>query len=61
MAMGIAGNLSVHGIEHAMAIVILGSLLTSTVLNLFVVHSLYLRWGKEKSWSDLSGNALQSA
>ena len=57
----IAGNIPGHEIEHPMAIVILGGLLTSTVLNLFVVPSLYLRWGKEKSWSDLSGNALQSA
>jgi Cu/Ag efflux pump CusA len=31
-----------------MGIIILGGLLTSTVLNLFVVPSLYLRFGK--SW-----------
>ena len=35
-----------HEIEHPMAIVILGGLVTSTLLNLFVVPSLYLRFGK---------------
>jgi Cu/Ag efflux pump CusA len=32
-----------------MAIVILGGLVTSTLLNLFVLPSLYLRFGKSKS------------
>jgi len=59
--LAIAGNIPGHEIEHPMAIVILGGLVTSTVLNLFVVPSLYLRFGKEKSWSELSGNASQSA
>jgi len=31
-----------------MAIVILGGLLTSTLLNLFVLPSLYLRFGKPR-------------
>jgi len=31
-----------------MAIVILGGLITSTLLNLFVVPSLYLAFGKER-------------
>ena len=35
-----------HEIEHPMAIVILGGLVTSTLLNLFVLPSLYLRFGK---------------
>lgn len=42
----IAGNIPGHEIEHPMAIVILGGLVTSTLLNLFVVPSLYLRFGK---------------
>ncbi len=42
----IAGNIAGHEIEHPMAIVILGGLITSTLLNLFVVPSLYLRYGK---------------
>ena len=38
-----------HEIEYPMAIVILGGLLTSTLLNLFVVPSLYLRFGRAKA------------
>jgi Cu/Ag efflux pump CusA len=58
----IAGNIPGHEIEHPMAIVILGGLVTSTVLNLFVVPSLYLRFGKEERWSELpSSDAPQSA
>ncbi len=41
----IAGAIPGHEIEHPMAIVILGGLITSTLLNLFVVPSLYLRFG----------------
>lgn len=47
----IAGNIPGHEIEHPMAIVILGGLFTSTVLNLFVVPVLYLRFGKPGNWS----------
>jgi Cu/Ag efflux pump CusA len=43
--LAIAGNTPGHEIEHPMAIVILGGLITSTVLNLFVLPSLYLRFG----------------
>jgi Cu/Ag efflux pump CusA len=42
----IAGDLPGHEIEHPMAIVILGGLVTSTLLNLFVVPSLYLRFAR---------------
>jgi CzcA family heavy metal efflux pump len=41
----IAGRIPGHEVEHPMAIVILGGLVTSTLLNLFVVPSLYLRFG----------------
>jgi Cu/Ag efflux pump CusA len=41
----IAGAIPGNEIEHPMAIVILGGLVTSTLLNLFVVPSLYLRFG----------------
>jgi len=47
----IAGNIPGHEIEHPMAIVILGGLVTSTLLNLFVVPSLYLRFGKPNATS----------
>jgi Cu/Ag efflux pump CusA len=41
-----AGNVPGHEIEHPMAIVILGGLVTSTLLNLFLVPTLYLRMGR---------------
>jgi Cu/Ag efflux pump CusA len=43
-----AGNIPGHEIEHPMAIVILGGLVTSTLLNLFIIPSLYLRFGRPK-------------
>ena len=42
------GNIAGHEIEHPMAIVILGGLVSSTLLNLLVVPSLYLRFGRRK-------------
>jgi multidrug efflux pump subunit AcrB len=35
-----------HEIEHPRAVVIIGDLLSSTILNLFLVPSLYLRFGR---------------
>jgi Cu/Ag efflux pump CusA len=49
----IRGNIPGQEIEYPMAIVILGGLFTSTLLNLFVVPSLYLRFGKVRNWADL--------
>jgi CzcA family heavy metal efflux pump len=46
--LAIAGDLPGHEIEHPMAIVILGGLVTSTLLNLFVVPSLYLRFAQRE-------------
>ena len=46
--LAIAGDLPGHEIEHPMAIVILGGLVTSTLLNLLVVPTLYLRFGKPR-------------
>jgi Cu/Ag efflux pump CusA len=40
----IAGSISGHEIEYPMAVVILGGLVTSTLVNLFVLPSLYLRF-----------------
>ncbi|MFD1213145.1 efflux RND transporter permease subunit [Arthrobacter sp. GCM10027362] len=45
----VMGNIPGHEIEHPMALVILGGLVTSTLLNLFVVPSLYLRFAKPQS------------
>jgi len=44
--LAVAGSIPGHEIEHPMAIVILGGLVTSTVLNLFVLPSLYLRFAR---------------
>ena len=44
----LAGNIAGQEIEHPMAIVIMGGLITSTLLNLFVVPSLYLFLGKSR-------------
>jgi Cu/Ag efflux pump CusA len=46
--LAIAGDLPGHEIEHPLAIVILGGLVTSTLLNLFVVPSLYLRFARRE-------------
>jgi CzcA family heavy metal efflux pump len=44
----IAGNIPGQEIEYPMALVILGGLVTSTLLNLLVVPTLYLRFGKPR-------------
>ena len=41
----VAGSIPGHEIEHPLAVVVIGGLVTSTLLNLFVVPSLYLRFG----------------
>ena len=42
----VAGNLPGHEIEHPMAVVIMGGLVSSTLLTLFVLPAVYLRFGK---------------
>jgi CzcA family heavy metal efflux pump len=42
----VAGRIPGHEIEYPLAIVVLGGLATSTLLNLFVLPSLYLRFGR---------------
>jgi CzcA family heavy metal efflux pump len=44
----VGGEIPGHEIEHPLAVVILGGLFTSTLLNLFVVPSLYLRFGRSR-------------
>jgi CzcA family heavy metal efflux pump len=51
----ILGNIPGHEIEHPMAVVIIGGLVTSTLLNLFAMPCLYLRFGKV----DPRGNNLE--
>lgn len=47
----IAGNIPGHEIEHPMALVILGGLVTSTLVNLFIIPVLYLRFGARQDHS----------
>ena len=47
----LSGDIPGQEIEYPMAIVILGGLITSTLLNLLVVPSLYLRFGKGSLFS----------
>ena len=46
--LAIAGDIPGHEVEHPMAIVILGGLITSTLLNLFIVPALYARFGRKE-------------
>jgi CzcA family heavy metal efflux pump len=46
--LALAGNKPGHEIEHPMAVVILGGLVTSTVLNLFLMPALYLAFGRSR-------------
>ena len=46
--LAVAGSIPGHEIEHPMALVILGGLFTATLVNLFIIPSLYLRFGKPK-------------
>lgn len=58
----IPGSIPGHEIEHPMAVVILGGLVTSTLLTLFVVPVLYLRFGfsPAKAIDDLPAQAASS-
>jgi Cu/Ag efflux pump CusA len=46
--LAVAGSIPGHEIEHPMALVILGGLFTATLVNLFIIPSLYLRFGKPR-------------
>ena len=49
--LAVAGNKPGHEIEHPMAAVILGGLVTSTLLNLFLMPALYLAFGRSRPHS----------
>ncbi|MBI3249884.1 MAG: efflux RND transporter permease subunit [Deltaproteobacteria bacterium] len=48
LPLAVGGERAGQEIEHPMAVMILGGLATSTILNLFVIPALYLRWGQER-------------
>jgi Cu/Ag efflux pump CusA len=55
LPLGVSGNIAGEEIAHPMAIIILGGLVTSTILNLFIVPSLYLRFVPRRAPTDLLG------
>jgi CzcA family heavy metal efflux pump len=54
----IAGNIPGHEIEHPMAVVILGGLVSSTLLVLFVMPALYLQFGAKLTSAVRSRQAI---
>jgi Cu/Ag efflux pump CusA len=46
--LALAGDRPGHEIEYPMAVVILGGLVTATLLNLFIVPLMYLRFGRDR-------------
>ena len=58
--LAIAGNIPGQEIEYPMAIVILGGLVTSTLLNLLVLPTMYLRFGKSEAWQSPSQSSAGS-
>jgi CzcA family heavy metal efflux pump len=48
LPLAIAGNKPGHEIEYPLAVVILGGLVTSTVLNLFLLPALYRQFGRRR-------------
>jgi len=49
LPIALGGNKPGHEIEHPLAVVILGGLVTSTLLNLFLMPALYLRFGRRST------------
>jgi Cu/Ag efflux pump CusA len=49
--LAVAGDIPGHEVEHPMAVVILGGLITSTLLNLFIVPVLYWHFGRSRKES----------
>jgi CzcA family heavy metal efflux pump len=56
----IAGSIPGNEIEHPMAVVIVGGLITSTLLNLFIVPSLYLKFGARHGDRGTSAQGLST-
>jgi len=50
--LALRGDVPGYEIEHPMSIVILGGLVSSTVMNLLLLPSLYLRWGHSSGASE---------
>jgi CzcA family heavy metal efflux pump len=59
--LAVAGNKPGHEIEHPMAVVILGGLVTSTLLNLFLMPPLYLAFGHARATAPSPDRAPSAA
>ena len=57
----VAGNKPGHEIEYPLAVVILGGLVTSTLLNLFLLPPLYGRFGRARQRNPLDVTRRQNA
>ncbi|HEU0128133.1 MAG TPA: efflux RND transporter permease subunit, partial [Pseudonocardiaceae bacterium] len=57
----VAGQIPGHEVEHPLAVVVLGGLFTSTLLNLFVLPSLYLRFGQPQRQANVPSGLAPSA
>jgi CzcA family heavy metal efflux pump len=57
----VAGDIPGQEIEYPMAIVILGGLVTSTLLNLFIIPPLYLRFGRGTVGQPAGSGAMRPA
>jgi len=49
LPIAITGERAGQEIEHPLAVVIIGGLVTSTILNLFLLPPLYLRFGRSRT------------
>jgi Cu/Ag efflux pump CusA len=56
LPLALAGHTPGHEIEQPMAIVILGGLVTSTLLNLLVIPTMYLRFARPRNSVGPSAN-----
>ena len=56
----VAGDIAGHEIEYPMAIVIMGGLITSTLLNLLIVPELYLRFAKSGRRKPSEGELVEA-
>lgn len=55
LPLSIAGNEPGHEIEYPMAVIILGGLVSSTILNLFVMPVAFLRYGRHAGAANTAG------
>lgn len=55
LPLALSGQRAGQEIEHPLAVVLLGGLASSTMLNLLVMPAVYLQWGRKTTYSDIHG------